>query len=110
RERPLPADEHRERSTDEQEEQTCPEELLGNQLVVDGKDVLAPERRRRRMDRLCRLDERACCGAHGCTLHSQAQCASLSSGSYVRRASSAAAASQSRNASCASTLRTARIL
>ena len=110
-ERPLPADEHRERPADEQEEQACPEELLADHLVVDGEDVLAPERCRRWVDRLRRLGERLCRGAHGSNLlHSQPQWASLSSGSYARRASSAASASQLRKASGASTVRTARIL
>src|SRR5207245_8951549 len=108
---PLPAEGDCESPADEQVEEACPEELLADHLVVDGEDVLAPERCRRRVDRLRRLGERLYRGAHGSNLlHSQPQWASLSSGSYARRASSAASASQLRKVSTASTVRTARIL
>ena len=79
RERPLPADEHGEDAADQQEEQPRPEELLRDHLVVDGEDVPAPERGRRRVDRL-RLLHEGLCGRHS-FLHSHPQCASASSGS-----------------------------
>jgi hypothetical protein len=49
---PLPADHHGQDAAEGEEDQPRPEELLGDDLVVLGEDVLLDERRRRGVDGL----------------------------------------------------------